>query len=279
MTPPVLAPEFARLSDYFGLWCYEPLAFAGVWALHAETDLVRHAAAAPPRRTEGSLEFTPGKGGQSVAVVRMAGTLMKHTPSMGGTSTVQLRRDVRAAAQDDKVSGILLSIDSPGGTVAGTYELAAEVKAARRKKPVWAHVDDLAASAAYWVASQADAVYAGNPTAQVGSIGTFQVVYDLSKQAEAEGVRPLVFKTGPLKGGAIPGAPVSDEQAAYYQRNVDGVQEHFDAAVRAGRGLSAEELKAVRSGGVFPAAEAAERRLIDGIKGLDATLAALAGAR
>lgn len=273
-------PPFARLNDYLGLWAVEPTAFASLWGMVAATDLAAHVAAAKPGGPPASRTWMrPAKGGQNVAVVPITGTLMKAESSFGGTSTVQTRRDIRQAAADPTVSAVLLAIDSPGGTVAGTADLAADVRAARRKKPVWAHVDDLAASAAYWVASQADQIFANAPTALVGSIGTVMTVYDLSQAAERDGVKVLRFATGPLKGAGTPGTPVTDEQAAAFQSLVDGAQAHFDAAVRSGRGLSAADLAAVRTGGVFQAAEAQARRLIDGVRSLDATLAALAETR
>jgi len=273
-------PEFPRLTDYVGVWAMYPPHFFAYWHAAVSTDLAAHVAAALPRQAEPQPPImVPSKGGKSVAVVRMERTLMKQRPSLGGTSTVDLRRQVRSAANDPNVSGILLAIDSPGGTVAGTDDLAREVRAARKKKPTWAFVEDLGASAAYWVASQAGAIYANSPTALVGSIGTVMTVYDESKAAESGGVRPLVFATGPLKGTGEPGVPVTEEQATYLQGIVNGTQESFDAAVRSGRGLSAAELSAVRSGGVFLAAEAQRLRLIDGIKSFDATLDALAAAR
>lgn len=273
-------PFFPRLADYVGLWAIHPPHFLAYWHAATSTDLVAHVNAAVPRREEAPVvQMAAGKGGKSVAVVRMERTLMKQRPSLGGTSTVDVRRAVRSAANDPNVSGVLLAIDSPGGTVAGTDDLAREVRAARRKKPTWAFVEDLGASAAYWVASQADAVYANSPTALVGSIGTVMTVYDESKAAESVGVRPLVFSTGPLKGTGEPGTPVTEEQAAYLQGIVNQTQTVFDSAVRTGRNLSAAELNAVRSGGVFLASEAQRLRLIDGIKSFDSVLDALAAAK
>jgi signal peptide peptidase SppA len=225
------------------------------------------------------MDMIPGKGGKTTAVIRIGGTLMKSASSLGGTSTVQLRRDVRNAATDPNVSAILLAIDSPGGAVAGTADLAADVKAATRKKPVWAHVDDLGASAAYWIASQANAIYANSPTALIGSIGTVMTIYDQSQAAEQAGVKTLVFRTGPLKGAGTPGEPITEDQTGHFQKLVNEVQTHFDHAVRSGRGMSAAQLAAVRSGGVFPADEAKSLGLIDGVRSLDSTLAALSAAK
>lgn len=274
----IAVPQFARLSDYFGVWCYESERFLAQWELIRRTDLVRHMALPQPPKAPGA-ETVSGKNGKSIAIVPISGTLMKSASSFGGTSTVQMRRDIRTAANDPNVSGILLAIDSPGGTTAGTADLANEVKAARKAKPVWAQVNDLCASAAYWVASQADQVFANDRTALVGSIGTFLTVYDYSKAAEAEGVKVLHFATGPLKGAGTQGTAVTAEQQAYFQQIVDDGQAAFDAAVRAGRGMSAADLAAVRTGGVFGAAEAQRLKLIDGIRSMDRTLEALASAK
>ena len=276
--PMIAAPAFARLHEYAGLWAMEPSAFRLGWQSFARMDLAAHIKSATPPPQPSGFELVKGKGGKSVAVVKVMGTLMKQRSSMGGTSTIDLRRQVRMAAADPGIYGILLAIDSPGGSVAGIDDLAKDVKAARRKKPVHAHIDDLGASAAYWIASQAEVIYANSPTALVGSIGSLLTIYDVSQAAERDGIKALVFATGPLKASGAPGTPVTDEQQAYFQSLVDATQEHFDAAVRSGRGMSAAQLKDVRSGAVFPAAVAQERKLIDGIRGLESTLEALAAA-
>ena len=269
-------PVFPRLHEFAGLWAIEPHAFRTCWQAVARTDLFAHARAAAPIPPP-AVEMAGGRSGKSVAVLKVGGVLMKQRSSMGGASTVDIRRTLRQATGDPNVSGVLLQIDSPGGTVAGTDDLAREVKAARRKKPVWAFVEDLGASAAYWIASQAGAIYANSPTAMIGSIGTVMYLTDTSKRNEAAGVREMSFATGPLKSFGD-GEGVTDEQAAYMQSLVNESQATFDAAVRAGRGLSAKELEAVRTGAVFHGLEAQRLRLIDGIKSFDATLDALAAA-
>lgn len=268
-------PPAARMSDYFGAWAYEPGHFALQWSIISRTNLAEHMAGPPMPRVPTVLN-EPARGGKNIARVVVRGTMMKGQSSFGGTSTVQLRRDIRQAASDPNVSGILLDVSSPGGTVAGTEDLAAEVKDARRKKPVWAFIEDLCASAAYWVASQAGQIFANNKTALAGSIGTIQTVYDFSGQAEKEGIKVMVFATGPFKGaGQIEGAAVTDEHRAYFQQLIDSSQESFDARVRSGRGMNAGQLAAVRTGGVFTASQALDLKLIDGIRSLDRTLEAL----
>ena len=264
-------PAFNRLSDYLGLWAMNPLHFDALWRHAHALDMRAHMLEAVAVKS--SLQKSPN--GRGVAIIQATGVLMKSASSLGGTSTIQLRRDIRQAAADPDISGILLAIDSPGGTVSGTADLGAEVRNARKSKPVFAHVDDLTASAAYWLASQAEKVYANDSTAMIGSIGTYQIVRDLSGMAEKEGVKTHVIATGPLKGMGAPGAPVTDEQLAHVQAMVDATQTHFDAAVRKGRSLSAAELKAVRHGGLLMADDALAARLIDGVQPMSKTLAEL----
>jgi signal peptide peptidase SppA len=278
MPPDLLrVPTFARADEYVGVWAIDPTRGAALWDLARRTDLKRHVAENAPPKLRSDVQTISSRDGTTVAVVMLTGTLMKAVSSMdGGTSTVAARREIRRAAADPSVSAILIAIDSPGGTVSGTADLAAEVKAAAKAKPVWAQVEDLGASAAYWVASQADKVFANDRTALVGSIGTLAVVYDQSKAAEDAGVKTLVFGTGPLKGAGAPGAPVTDEQQAYIRGIVEDAQVSFDAAVRRGRGLTDKQLADAKTGGVFGASEALGMKLIDGIQSFDATVAALA---
>lgn len=270
--PDLLVPYFARLCDYFGVWSMEPRAFAGLWNRAIALDLFAHVKeGVEPLRS--AITKHPAPAGKSIAEIQLVGTMMKGNSSMGGTSTVQARRDVRQAAADAEVAAILLRIDSPGGTVSGTYDLAAEVKAANRVKPVWAAIEDMGASAAYWVASQASRIVASNPTTLVGSIGTLQVIYDESGAMAAQGVKPIVLRTGPYKGLGMD--KVTDEQVAHVQDLVNNVQTSFDAAVMKGRGMTQTQLNAVRHGGVFTATAAVDNGLIDAIQPTGKTLAQL----
>lgn len=268
-------PPFARLDDYAGIWALEPQAFALQWRLAQDLDLAVHLQAEPPV-LRSTVERIAARNGRQVAVIKLMGTLMKAQSSFGAsTSTVQARRDIRQAVNDPDIAAIVLAIDSPGGTVAGTDDLAAEIRAANKRKPVYAQIDDLGASAAYWMASQAKAVYANSRTALVGSIGTLMTVYDVSGAAETQGIRTLVFATGPLKGAGVAGAKVTEDQANYFQGLVEEAQKSFDAAVQRGRGLTDRQLAEVRTGAVFGASEALERKLIDGIQSLEATIEAV----
>jgi signal peptide peptidase SppA len=270
-----LLPTFPRVSDWFGAWAIDPEAGLALLASIQGTDWPTHFAAfasAPAPRMESGVIMAPTAGGKSIAIVPLVGTLMKSRSSMGGTSTVQARRDIRSAARNPDVSGIMLAIDSPGGTASGTADLGLEIKAARREKPVFAQIEDTGASAAYWAASQASRVYAGNGTTLIGSIGTI-----LGVTKETSG-RVAVFASGPLKAPGMTG-DLTDEQNTYMQGLVNGLQSHFDAAVKSGRRMSDKQVAAVNTGAAFLANTALDLKLIDGIQSTEQTLAELASAK
>lgn len=267
-------PPGAHLDEYFGVWSILEAPFrAAVDQLRA-TGLAAHlrspeAQAAQAAAASGS---SYGLVESGVAVIELNGPLMKHVSSMdGGSSTVLARRKIRAAARDERVTGILLKIDSPGGTVAGTKDLADEVAEAGKSKPVWTYFEDLGASAAYWVGCQAEKCFAG-PTAIVGSIGTFMVVYDFSEWAKAEGVKVHVIRAGEFKGAGTPGTEITDAQLAEWQRVVGELNDHFLKAVGTGRKLTATQVRELADGRVHVGAAAKSLGLIDGVQSFETTL-------
>lgn len=274
--PAVRAPEWVEQLDvphvheYFGVWAVQEEPFrAGVERVN-RLDLRAHVEAAQGEAQAGSTLYAVAPGG--VAVIDLAGPLMKFRTSLsGGTSTVFARRQVRQAAGDEEVRAIVLRIDSPGGTVSGTRDLADEVAAAAKRKPVLAYVEDLAASAAYWIASQATAVYA-NATALVGSIGTFAVLWDQSAQAAQMGIKVHVVRAGDFKGAGTPGTEVTHEQLVEWQRLVNELNEHFLAGVAAGRRLPLARVRSLADGRVHVGASAVDLGLIDAVQTFDKTI-------
>ena len=176
---------------------------------------------------------------------------------------------LNAARDDESVREAVALIDSPGGSVDGTQEAAGAMRAFREKKPVTAYVDGMAASAAYWIASQATRIVANNATARVGSIGVYAVIPDTSRAHENRGVRVHVVKAGETKGGGVPGVPVTADVLAEVQREVTALYDEFVADVAAGRGIPVERARALADGRVHTGRAAMELGLIDGIESLE----------
>jgi signal peptide peptidase SppA len=184
----------------------------------------------------------------SVAVIPVYGVL-SHRANMlsemsGGTSVQRLQASFRQALSDPDVGAIVLDVDSPGGAVSGIPELADEIRAARGQKPIIAVANTLMASAAYYIAAQADEIVA-SPSAFVGSIGVFTAHKDISKAEESLGLKTTLISAGKYKVEGNPYEPLPDEARAYAQSMIDETYGAFVNAVAKGRGTTAS---AVRDG-------------------------------
>lgn len=182
------------------------------------------------------------------AVIPIMGVIQHRMDLMsamsGGTSTQAVGEMLDAALQDDRIRSIVFEIDSPGGSVPGVAELADKIYSARGTKPMTAHANSLAASAAYWLGTQADE-FVVTPSGMVGSIGVYGVHQDVSTAMENEGVKTTLIQAGKYKTEGNPFEPLSAEAAAHMQHQVDSYYGMFVDAVARGRGVRAD---AVRSG-------------------------------
>jgi len=162
---------------------------------------------------------------------------------LGACDTGQIIAAVQEAVSRADVQAIFLDIDSPGGSVSGTPELARAVADATKAKYVYAFSAGQMCSAAYWVASQADAIYA-TPSARVGSIGVILPVVDSSAAFEQAGLKVEVFAAGKFKSTGTPGTSLNDDQRAWLQSEVEETAAEFRAAVLArGRKIPDEAME------------------------------------
>lgn len=228
----------------------------------------------------------PRRGGQianGVAVIPVYGVLSQRMTLMsalsGGTSVEQLTGQFRDALADPDIASIVFDIDSPGGSVDGIEEIATEVREARGAKHMVAVANTMAASAAYWIAAQADEVVA-TPSGQVGSIGIMAIHEDFSRAKDALGITTTFITAGKYKAEGHEDLPLSDEALAYVQDQVDEFYSMFVASVAKGRGAS---LAAVRGSGfgegrIVLAKAAKAAGMVDRIETLDATVRRMARA-
>jgi ClpP class serine protease len=126
-------------------------------------------------------------------------------------------------------------------------------------------VEEMGASGAYWIASQAPRVLASSHTTAVGSIGAYLLVYDTSAAAAQIGVRVHVVRSGEFKGAGVPGTVVTDPQLREWQRMVDQTAAAFVQAVAEGRRQPVSRVKSWADGRVHSAADAMQLGLIDGM--------------
>lgn len=151
-----------------------------------------------------------------------------------------IRQAVAAALADPAVRAILLSIDSPGGVVQGTKELADFLTEAAAQKPMAAYANGLCASAAFWLAASTGRILAP-ATALVGSIGVIMCLEDYSGLYEKMGLRLEYIASGKFKAAGSSGKELTDEDRAYFQDRLDRLHAIFKADVRSRLGLEAAE--------------------------------------
>jgi capsid assembly protease len=216
-----------------------------------------------------------------VAVIRVDGPIAPKanlfTRVSGGASAQMLERQVRDAASDPMVRAIVLDIDSPGGSVQGVPSVAAAVRAAADAKPVVAWSAGTVASGAYWIASAADRIYIGEPTAVLGSIGVVYTHVDVSKAEAKTGTKTTEITAGRYKRIASSYEPLSDEGRATLQAQVDAIYEVFVDAVAEGRGVDVQTVLAdMADGRIFIGRQAIDAGLADGVLSWDALMASLA---
>lgn len=199
------------------------------------------------------------------------------TSVSGGASTQLIGNYFDEAMNDPEVHSILLHIDSPGGTVDGTETLANQIFAARGKgKPIFALADGMAASAAYWVGSAAEKMYASERATKVGSIGVVASHVDYSKAEEKEGIKVTEITAGKYKRIASEHAPLTAEGRDAIQAEVDQIYSIFVDDVARNRGVSTEfALENMANGRKFSANDAVKAKLVDGVSTLSQIIATL----
>lgn len=226
----------------------------------------------PPRAAERGVSVRNG-----VAVIGLVGPIFPRanimTENSGATSIERSREQFRAALADTEVKAILLNIDSPGGAVSGVAEFAAEVFAARKRKPVVAYAAGAMASAAYWIGSAASRVVV-DPTALIGSIG---VATAASKQVSADQAGEMTYDIVSTNAPDKRPDPSQPQGHATIVATLDSIEGEFIAAVAKHRGVDAETVRAeFGRGGVKVGREAVDAGMADAVGTFDSVLTALA---
>jgi signal peptide peptidase SppA len=207
----------------------------------------------------------------AIAVIPVYGTIVQRASQIdmceGGTSTQQISAALRDALADDTVSQILLDIDSPGGSVYGVQELAAEISQA--KKPVIAVANSLAASAAYWIGCSASEFYC-TPGGEVGSIGVWMAHQDWSKALDEAGVNTTLISAGKYKVEGNPYQPLDEDARAFMQSRVDDYYAAFTKGVAKGRNVPIDSVRnGMGQGRVLGADQALTEKMVDGVMTMD----------
>lgn len=234
----------------------------------SEAEIAARIAAAPPSARTTTADQA------AVAVLSIVGVISHRMEllsqvSARGTSPDMIAQSFRRAVADPAVHSIVLDIDSPGGSVFGLRELADEIRASRGTKPIVAVANAIAASAAYWIASQADELVV-TPSGQVGSIGVYSMHQNIREMLVKEGVEVTLIAYGKYKVEGNPFGPLEDEARAAIEDEVKAYGDMFERAVSAGRGVSIDTVReSFGQGRMVLAKEAVTRGMADRVATLD----------
>jgi len=225
-------------------------------------------------------QVVEGEGPKKILIVDVEGFIsekgsagpLREKPS----TVVQVKESLQKAAEDRDIAGVILRINSPGGTVAASDIVYHEVVnfRAKSKIPVYAVITGIGASGGYYVAASADEISA-HPAAVTGSIGVLIMKFQITGLMEKIGVSEQTVKSGAMKDIMSPFRPGTPEEDRLIQGIIDGMYRRFVDVVqsRPGNRLSREELLGAADGRIYTADQALQAGLIDRVGYLDETIA------
>uniref|UniRef100_A0A7V3ZUY1 Signal peptide peptidase SppA n=1 Tax=candidate division WOR-3 bacterium TaxID=2052148 RepID=A0A7V3ZUY1_UNCW3 len=191
--------------------------------------------------------------GEKIAFIDIQGTILK---------SEKILKIIEKCERDPKIKGVILKINSPGGSVAATYEIYESLKKLKEKKKIIVYLENIATSGGYYLALVGDKIVA-NPGAIIGSIGVridIPIVEGLFKKL---GIKYEVIKSGKYKDIGSPFRDLTPKERALFEELINDVYADFFVKVKEARKMSEESLRKIADGRIFSAKKAKDFGLID----------------
>ena len=207
------------------------------------------------------------KGGRHTALIEISGVIAPGTDA----SAEKIMTALQAAFKDKGTQGVVLRINSPGGSPVQAQSIFDEMRRLRQKYPethLYVVVEDLCASGGYFVAAAAEKIYVAKASI-VGSIGVRMDGFGVVGLMEKLGVERRLITAGKNKALLDPFLPLEESHKQIVVNLIDEIHEQFIAAVREGRGKRLKETPDMFSGLIWSGAKSVELGLTDGLGGLD----------
>jgi len=210
---------------------------------------------------------------ERIVIINLYGTIQETDGGLfgGGITPRHVNYQLNRAKEDRLVRGVVLRIESPGGTIAASQEIAAMVK--KFEKPLVVSMGDMAASGGYYISAPAQGIVA-QPGTMTGSIGVISTLMDLEGLYEMLGIKVEVFKSGEHKD--MFSRPLTEKERAIMQAISDEAYEQFIRDVAAGRGMAIETVRELATGQIYLGSQALELGLVDRLGGIDEAISYLA---
>ena len=225
----------------------------------------------PPRIAEQHLTGDKGAGDR-IAVINFTGTI---SPPF----TERWLKQLKQAAKDDTVKGVVMAIDSPGGFVADSHQLLREIQKLAAAKPVYVAMKRIAASGGYYIAmgiGENGRIFA-EPTTWTGSIGVIIPRFNATELVQKIGLKSEPLVTGPLKDTLNPFREMTEQENQVWAAIMKDAFDRFVSVIDAGRAqLDDGAIRKLATGQIYTASQALENHLVDEIGYTEDAIAALA---
>lgn len=221
---------------------------------------------------------SPGRQGarpgeDRIVVINLSGPIQESQTGFlyGGISPRLVRKQLERAAEDRSIKGVVLRVESPGGSIAASQEIAAMVR--DYEKPIVVSMADMAASGGYYIAAPAQGIVA-QPGTLTGSIGVISTLMNMDGLYEMLGIEVETFKSGEHKD--MFSRSLTEEERKIMQDISDEAYNQFVAAVAEGRNMSIEEVRKLATGQIYLGSQALALGLVDRLGGTDEAVKYLA---
>ena len=196
-----------------------------------------------------------GKPGERIGVLEIEGVIAESRQTM---------EDIVHYKEDPSIKGVVLRINSPGGSVGPTQEIFREVIKLKEKKKVFVSMGSLCASGGYYLAAAGEKIYA-SPSTITGSIGVIMQSVILEDLLKKIGVKSNTIKAGDLKDAGTPFREMTSDERAYLDGVVKNIHEQFIKDIAAGRSMDIEKARKLADGRIYTGLQAKETGLVDNI--------------
>lgn len=214
--------------------------------------------------------LTPGNPQERILVLDISGMIMDmgDVPSFSGQYNHQITLEaLENAKYDETIKGVLLAVDSPGGSVYHSEELHRKILELKEERPevlIYSSMGSVAASGGYYISAPTDKIFAANETT-TGSIGVIISLPNYEVLQDKIGIKTETFTSGPLKDMGSPSREMTDEERALYQESIDESFDRFFEVVKEGRDYDEATLRKIADGRTYSGKQALENGLIDEI--------------
>jgi protease IV len=211
-----------------------------------------------------------------IAIIYAQGEIGQGEGDLNEVGEGSMRRSLQEARKDDNIKAIVLRIDSPGGSALTSDLIWREIEVTKKVKPVIVSMGNLAASGGYYIACNADKIFAESSTI-TGSIGVFGILPNFSQITKNYGIKSELVETHKNASGYSPFIPLENDFRAFTQESVENIYKIFVTRVATGRKMTFAQVDAIAQGRVWAGSDALKLGLVDKIGGMDDALAYASG--